>query len=78
MLGTSVGGDRYKKFNYKKIVQSSLNSAIRRFNSGIKQQTGKSPLEHAIAYAEEKNPEMKNLEKNLVHLLLKELIQQFV
>ena len=37
-----------------RIVQSSLNSAI---SYGIKKQTGKTPLEHAIAYAEEKNPE---------------------
>ena len=39
-----------------KIVQSSLNSAI---SYGVKKQTGKSPLEHAIAYAEEINPEKK-------------------
>ena len=39
-----------------KIAQSSLNSAI---SYGIKKQTGKTPLEHAIAYAEEKNPERK-------------------
>ena len=39
-----------------KIVQSSLNTAI---SYGVKKQTGKSPLEHAIAYAEEKNPEKK-------------------
>ena len=39
-----------------KIVQSSLNSAI---SYGVKHQTGKTPLEHAIAYAEEKNPEKK-------------------
>ena len=39
-----------------RIVQSSLNSAI---SYGIKTQTGKTPLEHAIAYAEEKNPERK-------------------
>ena len=39
-----------------KFVQSSLNSAI---SYGVKQQTGKTPLEHAIAYAEEKNPERK-------------------
>ena len=37
-----------------RIVQSSLNSAI---SIGVKKQTGKTPLEHAIAYAEEKNPE---------------------
>ena len=39
-----------------RIVQSSLNSAI---SYGVKKQTGKTPLEHAIAYAEEKNPEGK-------------------
>ena len=51
LLGTSVGGA-----SSGKRLQSSLNSAI---SYGIKQQTGKSPLEHAIAYAEEKNPEKK-------------------
>ena len=39
-----------------RIVQSSLNSAI---SYGVKKQTGKTPLEHAIAYAEEKNQERK-------------------
>ena len=39
-----------------KIVQSSLNSAL---SFGVKKQTGKTPLEHAIAYAEKKNPEKK-------------------
>ena len=39
-----------------KIVQSSLNSAI---SYGINKQTGKTPLEHAIAYADEINPEWK-------------------
>ena len=39
-----------------RFVQSSLNSAI---SYGVKKQTGKTPLEHAIAYAEEKNPEKK-------------------
>ena len=39
-----------------KMFQSSLNSVI---NYGVKKQTGKSPLEHALAYAEEKNPEKK-------------------
>ena len=51
LLGSSVGG-----VSNGKIIQSSLNSAI---SYGVKQQTGKSPLEHAIAYAEEKNPEKK-------------------
>ena len=48
LLGTSTSNG--------KIVQSSLNSAI---SYGVKKQTGKTPLEHAIAYAEEKNPEKK-------------------
>ena len=39
-----------------KFVQSSLNSAV---SYGVKKQTGKTPLEHAIAYAEEKNPDRK-------------------
>ncbi len=39
-----------------KILQSSLNSAV---SYGVKKQTGKTPLEHAIAYTEEKNPERK-------------------
>ena len=39
-----------------KFVQSGLNSAI---SYGVKKQTGKTPLEHAIAYAETKNPERK-------------------
>ena len=39
-----------------RLVQSSLNSAV---SYGVKKQTGKTPLEHAIAYAEEKNPERK-------------------
>ena len=39
-----------------KILQSSLNSAI---SYGVKKQTGKTPLEHAVAYAESVNPEKK-------------------
>ena len=39
-----------------RLVQSSLNTAI---SYGVKKQTGKTPLEHAIAYAEIKNPERK-------------------
>jgi len=39
-----------------KIVQGSIKSAV---SYGVKKQTGKSPLEHAIAYAEEKNPNEK-------------------
>ncbi len=48
LLGTSTSNGR--------LVQSSLNSAI---SYGVKKQTGKTPLEHAVAYAEEKNPERK-------------------
>ena len=48
LLGTSTSNG--------KIVQSSLNSAI---SYGVKKQTGKTPLEHAIAYTEKKNPEKK-------------------
>ena len=38
------------------IAQSAFSSAV---NYGVKRQTGKSPMEHAIAYAEEKNPQKK-------------------
>ena len=48
LLGTSTSNGR--------IVQSSLNSAI---SYKVKKQTGKTPLEHAISYAEKKNPEGK-------------------
>ena len=51
LLGTSVGGA-----SSGKILQSSLNSAI---SYGVKQRTGKTPLEHVVAYAETKNPEKK-------------------
>jgi len=51
LLGGSIGGA-----SNGKILQSSLNSAI---SYGVKKQTGKTPLEHALAYAEEKNPEKK-------------------
>ena len=39
-----------------KIAQSAFSSAV---NYGVKKQTGKSPMEHAIAYAEEINSEKK-------------------
>ena len=48
LLGTSTSNG--------KILQSSLNSAV---SYGVKKQTGKTPLEHAVAYAEEVNPEKK-------------------
>ena len=47
LLGTSSNG---------KIIQSSISSSI---SYGVKKQTGKSPLEHAIEYAEQKNPQKK-------------------
>ncbi len=48
LIGTSASNGR--------IVQSSFNSVI---SYGVKKQTGKTPLGHAIAYAEEKNPKKK-------------------
>ena len=48
LIGSSASNGR--------IVQSSFNSAV---SYGIKKQTGKTPLEHALAYASEKNPEKK-------------------
>ena len=51
LLGSSVGGA-----SSGKMLQSSLNSVI---SYGVKQHTGKTPLGHALAYAEEKNPEKK-------------------
>ncbi len=38
------------------IAQSTFSSAI---NYSVKKQTGKSPMEHAMAYAEEMNPKKK-------------------
>ena len=51
LLGSSFGGA-----SSGKMLQSSLNSAI---SYGIKQHTGKTPLGHALEFAEEKNPEKK-------------------
>ena len=51
LLGSSVGGA-----SSGKLVQSSLQSTI---SYGIKKQTGKTPLGHALAYAEKNNPEKK-------------------
>jgi len=48
LLGPGASNGRF--------VQSSLNSAI---SYGVKKQTGKTPLEHVITYAETKNPERK-------------------
>ena len=51
LLGTSAGSA-----SNGKILQSSFNSIA---SYGIKMQTGKGPLEHAISYAEKMNPEKK-------------------
>ena len=51
LLGGSVGGA-----SSGKILQSSLTSSI---SYGVKHKTGKTPLGHVLAYAEEKNPEKK-------------------
>ena len=54
LLGSSVGGA-----SSGKMLQSSLNSAV---SYGVKHKTGKTPLGHVLAYAEEKNPEKKERE----------------
>ena len=51
LLGSTAGGA-----SSGKILQSSLKSTI---SYGIKKQTGKTPLGHALAYAEKNNPEKK-------------------
>tara|TARA_B100002019_G_C20925824_1_gene429768 strand:- start:139 stop:540 length:402 start_codon:yes stop_codon:yes gene_type:complete len=38
------------------ITQSAISSAV---NYGVKKRTGKSPMEHAMSYAEEINPQKK-------------------
>ena len=38
------------------IIQSATTSVV---SYGVKKQTGKSPMEHAVAYAEKHNPERK-------------------
>tara|TARA_B100001057_G_scaffold441718_1_gene476538 strand:- start:102 stop:449 length:348 start_codon:yes stop_codon:yes gene_type:complete len=68
LLGTSASNGR--------IVQSSFNSVI---SYGVKKQTGKTPLEHAIAYTEKKNPEKKqslSLNTSLIDNT-PELVQEF-
>ena len=47
---TSLGGGN--------VAQSAVSTAV---NYGVKKQTGKSPMEHAIAYAEKHNPERKKV-----------------
>ena len=49
LLGGSVSGA-----SSGKMIQSSLSTAV---SYGVKTQTGKTPLGHMLAYADEKNPE---------------------
>ena len=51
LLGSSVSGA-----SSGKMLQSSVNSAV---SYGVKLKTGKTPLGHMLAYADEKNPEKK-------------------
>ena len=45
---TSIGGGN--------VAQSAFSSAV---SYGVKKQTGKTPMQHAMAYAEKNNPEKK-------------------
>tara|TARA_B100001057_G_C22657695_1_gene874665 strand:- start:176 stop:517 length:342 start_codon:yes stop_codon:yes gene_type:complete len=47
---TSLGGGN--------LAQSAISTAV---NYGVKKQTGKSPMEHAIAYAEKQNKDKKKV-----------------
>ena len=51
LLGSTAGGA-----SSGKILQSSIHTVT---SYGIKKQTGKTPLAHALAYAEKVNPEKK-------------------
>jgi len=51
LLGTTAGGA-----SSGKMAQSSLHSTL---SYGIKKQTGKSPIEHALTFADKKNPNKK-------------------
>ena len=51
LLGSTAGGA-----SSGRLVQSSLQSSL---SYGIKKHTGKTPLGHALAYAEKVNPEKK-------------------
>ena len=51
LLGSTAGGA-----SSSRLIQSSLQSTI---SYGIKKHTGKTPLGHALAYAEKSNPDRK-------------------
>ena len=53
LLGSSIGGA-----SSGKVIQSSIHTVT---SFGVKKKTGKTPLGHALAYAEKVNPE-KNKE----------------
>ena len=64
-----------------RLAQSAVSSAV---SLGVKKQTGKSPMEHAIAYAEKHNPEkkksnciafMKSTESELCEAVKKNIIE---
>ena len=50
LLGSATSGSTGK------VAQSAISSAV---SFGVKKQTGKSPMEHVVAYAEKHNPEKK-------------------
>ena len=50
-LGSTAGG-----LSSGKITESSFNSVV---SYGVKKQTGKTPIGHAMSYAKEMNPEKK-------------------
>ena len=51
LLGTATSGA-----SSGKVAQSALSSAV---SYGVKQQTGKSPSQHALTYVKKNNPEKK-------------------
>ena len=51
LLGTATSGG-----SSGKVAQSALSSAV---SYGVKQQTGKSPSQHALTYVKKNNPEKK-------------------
>jgi hypothetical protein len=51
LLGTATSGA-----SSGKVTQSALSSAV---SYGVKQQTGKSPSQHALTYVKKNNPEKK-------------------
>ncbi len=67
LLGSTAGGATSGR-----LLQSSLQSTV---SYGIKKQTGKTPLGHALSYADKNNPKKK---ERLVYHSLKKQDQNFV